>query len=66
MQEHRATPTSDSRSGIVVDFDNEVVKRVGAAQPVAWFTGRLPEWLIIAPILRVLAPGVGRTDAAKR
>ena len=66
MNEHRAAPASNSRSRIVVDLDNEVVKRIVAAQPVAWFIGRPAEWLVIAPILRILAPGIGWADAAKR
>jgi hypothetical protein len=50
----------------MVDLDNKVIKPVVAPKPVAWFIGRPPEWLIIAPILRILGPGVGWANAAKR
>jgi hypothetical protein len=65
MKEYGAAPASHSRPGIVVDLNNEVVERIVAAKPVAWFIGRPTEWLIVTPVARVLAPSVGRPNAAE-
>ena len=60
MDEHRAAAAGDAGPGIVVDFDDQVVEPSCRQQPVAWFIGRPPERPIIAPVRRVLAPGVDR------
>jgi hypothetical protein len=64
MDKHGAAPARGPGPRIVVDFDNEIIEVVGAAQAVPWFTGRPLEWAVVAPIGGVLAPGVQRTDAA--
>lgn len=61
MDEHGAATTGDPRPCIVIDFDNKIIEVVGAAHVVSWFTGRPPEGPVVAPIARVLAPGVCRT-----
>src|SRR5580692_11218736 len=45
---------------------NATQPAVAAAQPVAWFIGRAPEGLVVAPVVRILAPGIVRADAADR
>jgi hypothetical protein len=61
VNEHRAAAAGDSGPRIVVDLDNQIVETVGAAEPVAWFSGRAPEGPVIAAIRGILAPGeVGR------
>ena len=66
MDENGAAAAGHARPGIVVDFDDYVVEAVAAAEPVAWFIGRAPEAVVIAPVVRVLAPGIVRADAADR
>jgi hypothetical protein len=62
VNEHRTAAAGDAGPGIVVDLDNQVVKPVGAAKPVAWFTGRAPERPIVAAIPWILAPCEVRPD----
>ncbi len=50
----------------MVDFDNEVIEIVGAAEPVTRFIGRPPKGPIVAPIVGILAPGVVWADPANR
>ena len=58
MNEDRTAKPSDSRTGIVVDLDNQVVEAVLAPQPVAWFIGRAPEGPVVAAVAWIFAPGV--------
>jgi hypothetical protein len=66
VDEHGAAAAGDPRSHIVVDFDNQVVQPIGAAQKIAWFIGRAAKDPIVAPVGGVLTPGVGRPDWARR
>ena len=66
MNEYGTAAAGHPRPRVVIDFDNEVVEGVVAAQPVAWFIGRPAERAVIAPIRGVLAPGVVRPDATGR
>ena len=50
----------------VVDFDDQVVKPIGALEAVAWFIGRPPERSVVAPVLGVFAPGIVSRDALDR
>jgi hypothetical protein len=50
----------------MIYLNNEIVKPVIAAKPVAWFSGRPPERLVVTPVPRVLAPRVVRANPAKR
>jgi hypothetical protein len=64
VQEYGAAPAGDPWPGIVVDFDDQVVERVVATEPVAWFSGRPAEGPIVTAVMRVFAPSVGWTDPA--
>lgn len=64
MDENSAAAAGHARPGVVVDFDDHVVEVIVSAKPVAWFIGRPPEGLVVAPVVRVLAPGIVRPDAA--
>ena len=66
MDEHAAAATGDARPRVVVKFEKNVVKGVVAPEAVAWFIGRPPEWAVVAPIGRIFAPGLARTDPANR
>jgi len=50
----------------MIDFDNDIIEMIGAAQPIAWFTGRSLDGAVIAPVGRVFAPSVSGTDASNR
>ena len=50
----------------MVDFNNDIVEIVGSPQAVAWFIGRPVERPVVAPIMWVFAPGVGRPDSPNR
>ena len=66
VNEHRAAAAGNARPGVVVDFDNQIIEMVGAAQPVAGLSGRQPEGPIVAPVGRILAPGIVRPDSPDR
>ena len=66
MEEDGAAAAGHPRPGVVVDLDDDVVEAVVAPEPVAWFIGRAPERPVVAPVVRVLAPGIVRADAADR
>jgi hypothetical protein len=62
MDENGTASTGHARSRIVVDLNDEIVKAVGPPQAVAWFIGRLAERLVVAPIVRILAPSIAWSD----
>ena len=62
MDEHGAATAGYPGPGVVVDLDDEVVEVVVAPEAIAWFIGRAAERPIVAPICRVLAPGIGAPD----
>lgn len=64
MNKDRAAKAGNAGPGIVVDLDEQVIEPVIAPKPVAWFIGRPDEGAIVAPVARILAPGVRGTDAA--
>jgi hypothetical protein len=66
VDEHGAPAPGDAGPGVVIDLDDDVVKAVGTAQSVAWFSGRPPEVPVVAAVCRILTPGVGRPDPANR
>ncbi len=66
MDKHRAAATSHARTGIVIDLDENVVEPVVAPQMVAPFIGRTVKRPVVAPVGRVLAPGVRPPDAPGR
>ncbi len=66
MQKHGAATSSDSRGGVVVNLDNEIVQVVVAPEAIA--AAIAPEFyvLIVVPVGGVLAPRILRTDRADR
>jgi hypothetical protein len=64
MDEDRAAAPGNSRAGVVIDLDDDVVQAILPPKPVAWFTGRSPKGAIITPVAGVLAPRIGRADGA--
>jgi hypothetical protein len=57
MQENRAAAPGDARTGVVVEFDNQIIEVVFPPQAIARFIGRPAEWLIVPPIAGILRPG---------
>ena len=66
MDKDCAAATGNAWPGVVIDLDDDVIEAVVAPQPVAWFIGRPPKGTVVAPVVGVFAPCVGRTDAADR
>jgi len=66
MDEHGAAAAGDSGLRVVVNLNKQVIEAVIAPQAVAWFTGRPLKSLVIPPVGRIFAPGIGATDAAQR
>ncbi len=64
VDEDGAAASGHPRPRVVVDLDDQVIEAVVAAEPVAWFIGRPPEGLVVAPVVWNLAPGVVRADVA--
>jgi hypothetical protein len=62
MDEHGAASPGDTRAGVVVDLDNEVVEMVIAPEPVAGLVGPAAERTVVAPFSGVLAPGIVGPD----
>ena len=61
-----AASTGNTWPGVVIDLDDDVIEAVGPPQPVAWFIGRPPKCMVVAPVIGVFAPCIGRTDTANR
>ncbi len=66
MDEDRAAALGNPWPGIVIELDDEVIEPVFAAEAVARVAGRQPDRPIVAPVARVLAPGVSGADGAGR
>ena len=66
MQEHGAAAAGYPWAGVVIDLDDEIVKVVLARQPVAGLTAHQANRLIVAAVVRVLAPGVFGADRPHR
>lgn len=66
MDEYRAASAPHPWPRVMINFDNEIVEMIEAAQPIAWFTGRPLDGAVVAAVSRVFAPGVGGTDGANR
>src|SRR5437588_9056182 len=65
MDEHRAAAPGHARPGVVINFDNKIIELIIAPEPVAGASGRDFDMPVVAPISRVLAPGVAGTDRAR-
>src|SRR4051794_30342112 len=66
MQEHGAAASSYSWTGVVIDFDDEIIEMVLARQPVAGLVADQTDGLIVVTVPRVLAPGVFGPDRPDR
>ena len=66
VDEDSTATTGHPRPSIVVDFNDEIVEAVVAAQAVARFSGRPLVGAVVTPIVRVLAPSVVSGDLANR
>jgi hypothetical protein len=64
MQEHGTAAAGGAGTRVVVDLDDEVIEMVVAPEPVAARIAGAPDRLILMPVGRVLAPGVGWRDGA--
>ncbi len=64
VNENGAAATPDPRAGIMVQLDQEIVEMVITPQPIAATHARHRDWSVVAAIGRILAPAVGRADAA--
>jgi hypothetical protein len=58
MDEHSAAAPRNTRAGVVIDLDDDVVQAILAPKPIAWFIGRPMERPIVAAVLRVFAPRI--------
>ena len=65
MDEHRAAAPGDPGSRVVVYFYNKIIELIVATEPVAGRVRRYPDRLVVAPVVRVLAPGVLAVDPAR-
>jgi hypothetical protein len=66
VNENSAAVAADARAGVMVDFDDQIVKPIGTLQTIAWFIGRPPERTVIAPVFGVFAPGIVRRYSPDR
>src|SRR5215212_11185318 len=66
MQEHGAAAAGYPWAGVVIDLDDEIVKVILARQPVAGLIPHQANGLIVAAVVRVLAPGVFGADRPDR
>jgi hypothetical protein len=66
VDEHGATAASDPRPGIVVNLHDEVVEMILPPQPIARRSIGTPNRPVVAPVGRVLAPGVRRANPSHR
>src|ERR1700751_285013 len=64
MQEHGAAETGYPRRSVVIDLDDEVVKVVVTPEPVAALVRAKFDRPVIMAAVRVLAPGVFRSNRA--
>jgi hypothetical protein len=62
MDKDRAAAAGNTRPGVVVDLDKNVVEVVVPPQPVAPLLGRPPKGAVVTPIGRIFAPGISPTD----
>ena len=62
MNEDRAAPPRHSRTCVVIDFDDEVIKPVLAPQAIGRRTFGYPDRPVVAGMVRLLAPAVRTSD----
>jgi len=66
MDEHGAAAAGDARPCVVVNLHHEVIEMILPPQPIARRSIGTPNWPVVAPVGRVLAPGVRRADPSHR
>jgi hypothetical protein len=66
MNKYSAAVAGNTRPGVMIDFDDQIVKPIGTLEAVAWFIGRPPERAVVAPVLGVFAPGIVRRNSPDR
>jgi hypothetical protein len=66
MDKHRAPSPDHARPRVVVQFDNQIIELIGAPKPVTKSLRWYCDVAIVAPVCRILAPGVAVPDAAGR
>jgi len=66
MHEYGAAKARNSRRKIMIDLDDEIVKVVGAPEPIAALLTAKPDRTVVMTAVRVLAPGVFRSNRADR
>ena len=66
MDEHGAAAAGDARPRIVVDLHHEVIEMILSPQPIARRSFGTPNRPVIAPVGRVLAPGIRRANPSHR
>lgn len=58
MEKYSAAAAGDPRPGIVINLDDEIVEMVVASKPVPGIALLQADRLVIAPVVRVFAPGI--------
>jgi hypothetical protein len=66
VDKNRTAKPGNAWPCVVVDLDDDVIEAVVTPKPVAWFIGRPPKCMVVAPVVGVFAPSVGGTDTANR
>jgi hypothetical protein len=66
VEEYGAAAVRDSRPRVVVELDDDVVEAVVAPQPIAPRLLRQSDRPVVAPVGRILAPGIGSADRPNR
>src|SRR5215831_733959 len=66
MHEDGTTTTGDARTGVMVEFDHDIVEAIVTPQPITLASGRRAHRPIVPPVARVLAPSIDGADASRR
>src|SRR5258708_38223119 len=66
MQEQGSAAAGDARAEILIDLDDGVVEVMLAREAVFGLVTRQPDRLVVATVVRILAPGVFGLDRPRR
>ena len=66
MNENSAATAGDTRTHVVVNFDDEIVKPVFTRQPIALSMRRYLDWPVISAITRIFTPTIGGAYPLRR
>lgn len=64
MEKYRAAAAGDPRPGVVIKLDDEIVEMVVAFEPVPGRTLLQANRSVVAPVMKVFAPGILGSDRA--